>query len=105
MSTVIVPTVNSIAMDDRRPVQFMAAFFAALGYHVRTGIHAVSDLLERRFGEFAGVPYLGPVSRQQWEQLWATEAQPQQPAAEPYANTTDRTHAVTIALSRGIIEL
>jgi hypothetical protein len=76
VSTIIAPTVNSIAMDNRRAVQFMAAFFVALGYHVRIGIRTVSDLIERRFAEFAGVPHQGPLSRQQWEELWETEASP-----------------------------
>ena len=74
MSTIIVPTVNSIAMDNRRPVQFMAAFFVALGYHVRIGIRTVTDFIERRFAEFADVPYQNPLSRQQWEELWESEA-------------------------------
>ena len=74
MSAIVVPTVNSIAMDHRRPVQIMAAFFVALGYHVRIEIRALSDLIERRFAEFAGVPYQNPLSRQQWEELWETEA-------------------------------
>jgi hypothetical protein len=56
-----------------RPVQFMAAIFVALGYHVRVGIRTASDLIERRFAEFAGVPNQGPLSRQQWEALWETE--------------------------------
>jgi hypothetical protein len=67
--------VNLIAMDNRRPVQFMAAIIIALGYHVRMGIRTVSDLTERRVAEFAGVPYPIPVSRQ-WEDLWETEAEP-----------------------------
>lgn len=73
MSTIVVPTVNSIAMDHRRRVRFMAAFFIALGYHVRKGIRTVSDLMERRFAEFAGVPGQN-LSRRQWEELWETEA-------------------------------
>ena len=76
VSTIIVPTVNSIALDNRRTVQFVAAFFVALEYHVRLGIRTVSDLVERRFAEFAGVPYQNPLSRQQWEELWETEASP-----------------------------
>jgi hypothetical protein len=58
------------------PVQSIAAFFLALGYHVRIGIRTVSDLLEQRLAEFAGVPYQDPLSRQQWEELWETEAEP-----------------------------
>lgn len=69
----IVPTVNLIAMDNRRRAQSVAALFTALGYHVRIGIRSVSDLMERRFAEFAGVPYQNPISRQQWEELWETE--------------------------------
>jgi hypothetical protein len=76
VSTIIVPTANSIALDHHRPVQSMAALFVALGYHVRIGILTVSDLLERRFAEFAGVPCQSPPSRQLWEELWETEAEP-----------------------------
>jgi hypothetical protein len=76
VSTIIVPTVNSIAMDHRWPVQSMAAFFVALGCHARIGIRTVSDLVEVRFAEFAGVPCQSPLSRQQWEELWETEAEP-----------------------------
>jgi hypothetical protein len=76
VSTFIDPAVNSIAMDDRRPVRFTPAFFVALGYHVRTAIRTVTDLMERRFAEFAGVPYQNPLSRQQWGELWETEAEP-----------------------------
>jgi hypothetical protein len=75
LSTITVPTVNSIAMDHRRPVQSMAAFFVAFGYHARIGIRTVTDHLELRFAEFAGVPYQNPLSRQQWEELWETEAE------------------------------
>jgi hypothetical protein len=63
-------------MDHRGPVQFMAASFVALGYQVRTGVRTVGDLIERRFAEFAGVPYPGPLDRRQWEELWETEAEP-----------------------------
>jgi hypothetical protein len=73
MNTVIVPTVNSIAIGNRLPVQSIAAFFAALGYHVRIGILSGSDLMERRFAKFARVPYHDPASQQQWEELWDAE--------------------------------
>jgi hypothetical protein len=82
VSTVIVPAVSTSALDDRRPIRSMAAVFLALGYHMRIGIRTVSDLLELRFAEFAGVPYQGHLSRQQWDELWETEAQSQQPTAE-----------------------
>jgi len=65
-------------MDNRRPVEFMAALFVALGYHVQMRIRAVCDLLELRFAEFSGAPYLSPLSRQQWEELWETDAEFQQ---------------------------
>jgi hypothetical protein len=42
-------------------------------HHVRLAIRAVSDHMERRFAEFAGVPSQNPLSRQQWEDLWETE--------------------------------
>jgi hypothetical protein len=76
VSTIIVPAVNSIAIDNRRAVQFMAAFFVALLCQARIAIHTMRDFMEHRFAEFAGVPYQSPIGRQQWEDLWETEAQP-----------------------------
>jgi hypothetical protein len=73
VSTITVRTVNSIAMDHRRPFQSMAAFFVDLGYDVRIGMRTMSDLVERRFAEFARVPYQNPLSRQQWQELWEAE--------------------------------
>jgi hypothetical protein len=67
MSAVIDPAVNSITLNARRPVQFMAVFFVA--------IHTMSDLIERRFAEFAGIPYQSRLSRQQWEEVWKAEAE------------------------------
>jgi hypothetical protein len=75
VTTIIVPTANSIAIDNRRPFQFMAAIFAALRHRVRVGIRDVIDLMERRFATFAGVPYQDSVRRQQWEELWEGEAE------------------------------
>ena len=69
MSTVVAPSV--IDMDYRRPVQFMIAFLVAVGLRLRLGIQGISDLAERRFADFAGVPYQNRLSRQQWEELWA----------------------------------
>jgi hypothetical protein len=65
--------VKQTAVVNCRPVQFVTAFFVLLGYQVRTAIHTVSDLLERRIVQFAGVPYQSPASRQEWEELWETE--------------------------------
>jgi hypothetical protein len=76
MSNVIVPAVNTIAVDNRRPLTLLAVSFVGLGCQVRKSIHTVSDLIERRFAEFAVVPYQNPVDRQQWEDLWGTEAEP-----------------------------
>jgi hypothetical protein len=73
MSAIIAPTLNSIAMDNRRPVQFVAPIIAALVNHLRVHIRSVGDLLERRFAEFAGLPYQDALSRQQWEELWEAE--------------------------------
>jgi hypothetical protein len=73
MSTIIVPTVNSIAMNICRPVQIIAAISVAFGNHVQVGIRTVSDLIEHRFAEFAGVPYQNSHSRQQWEELFRSE--------------------------------
>jgi hypothetical protein len=74
VSAIINPAVNSIAMDNRRPTQSMTALFVPVGYYLRKGIRTVNDLIERRFAEFAGVPYQDPLSRQQWEELWEREA-------------------------------
>jgi hypothetical protein len=73
MSTIIASTLNSIAMDNRRPVPFMAPNFPALVNHLWVSIRTVGDLLERRFAEFAGLPYQDALSRQQWEELWEAE--------------------------------
>jgi hypothetical protein len=70
------PIANLIATDARRPIQNIAAIFTALRYHVRAGIRAISDLMERRFAAYAGVPYQNPISRQQWQELWEAEAVP-----------------------------
>lgn len=72
----IIPTLNAIAMGKRRPVQFMAASVVPLGCYGRIGFRTVSDSIERRIAEFAGVPYQNLLSRQQWEELWETEAKP-----------------------------
>jgi hypothetical protein len=64
---------NVIESYESRPVQFMAAFFAAFAHHVRIGIRTVNDLAERCFAEFAGVPYQNSLSRQQWDELWEME--------------------------------
>jgi broad specificity phosphatase PhoE len=68
--------VNSISTDNRWAVQFMAALLVALGCQVRKAIHTVGDFIERRFAEFAGLPYQNPIGRQQWEDLWEMEAEP-----------------------------
>jgi hypothetical protein len=55
------------------PIMVAGFVVVALGNHARTGIRTVSDVLERRFAEFAGLPCQSPLSRQQWEELWETE--------------------------------
>ncbi len=75
MSTVVAPGGSSIDLHDRRPVHLMVAFLAAVGFHMQLGLRMISDLVERRFADFADVPYLNPLSRQQWEELWETEAE------------------------------
>jgi hypothetical protein len=69
---------NSIAVGKRQAVPFLAAFVVALRCQVPKAIHVMGDHVERRFAEFAGVPYQSPVSRQQWEELWEIEAERQQ---------------------------
>jgi hypothetical protein len=75
VSTIIVPSVHTIAVHNRRPAPFMASIFVALRCQVRNAIHTLSDIMERRFAEFADVPYQNPVDRQQWEDLWETETE------------------------------
>jgi hypothetical protein len=53
-------------------LRFIAAFLLATKC-IRNGLRNASDLLERRFAEFADVPYENRVSRQQWQQLWDAE--------------------------------
>jgi hypothetical protein len=53
----------------------MAAFIAALEDTVQIGIRTMRDLIERRFARFARVPYQDPLCREQWEELWETEAE------------------------------
>jgi hypothetical protein len=66
---------NSIAVERRMAVPFLAAFVVALRSQVPKAIHAMGDHVERRFAEFAGVPYQSPVIRQKWEELWEMEAE------------------------------
>jgi hypothetical protein len=65
-------TGDSLTIDSRRQLQFMAPAFVDMGDRLRVLIRAVSCNLERRFATFADVPYQEPLSRQQWEQLWET---------------------------------
>jgi hypothetical protein len=76
VSTMLVPTLNSISMDDHRPIQFMSLSFDVLGYQLRTGIRTVIELIERRFARFAGVPYQNSANRREWEELWESQATP-----------------------------
>jgi DNA-binding LacI/PurR family transcriptional regulator len=75
VSAISIPGVNSIATDNRRAVQMTADFLMALGCRVRGGIRTAGDLMERRFAEFARVPYYNPNSRQEWEDLLETDAE------------------------------
>lgn len=58
--------------------RFIAAFLLATRC-IRNGLRSASDLFERRFAEFADVPYENRISRQQWQQL--SEAEREQKAA------------------------
>jgi len=75
VSAIIGPALNSIAVEKRLAVAFLAAFVVALRCQVPKAIHAMGDHVERRFAEFAGVPYQSPVSRRQWETLWEMKAE------------------------------
>jgi hypothetical protein len=61
-------------MEDHLPIQFKALSFDVVGCQLRAGVRTLSDLLARRFADFAGVPYQNPLSRREWEELWETEA-------------------------------
>ena len=73
MSTAVVPTVNSIAAGNRRPAPFLGAFFVAARYRALLRIRTATDFIERRFADFAGVPYYEPDCRQLWEEVWEKE--------------------------------
>ena len=64
---------DSIAVEKHQAVPFLAAFAVVLRCRMPKAMHAMRDHLERRFAEFAGVPYLDPLNRQEWEDLWETE--------------------------------
>jgi hypothetical protein len=66
---------NSIVVEKRQAVPFLATFVVALRCQMPRAIHAMGNYVERRFAEFAGVPYQSPVSRQQWEEMWEMEAE------------------------------
>ena len=66
---------DSIAVEKHQAVPFLAAFAVVLRCRMPKAMHAMRDHLERRFAEFAGVPYQAFVSRQQWEELWEMEAE------------------------------
>jgi hypothetical protein len=82
VSTGVAPSVTSIDMDNSRSVQLVIAFLVAVGPNLRLGIRTLGDLMERRFAQFSDIPYQSPLSRQQWEDLWQTEAAPWQPRSE-----------------------
>jgi hypothetical protein len=65
-------TGDSLTIDSRRQLQFMAPAFVDMGDRLRVLIRAVSCNLERRLATFADVPCHEPLSRQQWEHLWET---------------------------------
>jgi hypothetical protein len=75
VSAIIGPALNSIAVEKRQAVAFLAAFVVTLRCQVPKAIHAMGDHVERRFAEFAGVPYQSRVSRQPWEALWEMKAE------------------------------
>jgi len=53
----------------------MELSFDAVGHRAWAGIRILSDLLERRFADFAGVPYENRLRRREWEELWETESE------------------------------
>lgn len=66
---------DSVAVDSRQQLQSMKPTLVALVYQLRVLIRAASCKIEYQFATFADVPYHGPLSRQQWEQLWRSESQ------------------------------
>ena len=79
VSTIRFRALRLIAADKRPQVHCLAALFRALRTQMRQAIHATGDLVERRFAEFADVPYQSPMSRQHWQDLWETESALTQP--------------------------
>jgi hypothetical protein len=76
VSSAIAPPMNHCLTRTLKKSGFYSwSLLFALGCQVRKAIGTVSDLIEWRFAEFAGVPYQSPVSRQQWEELWEMEAE------------------------------
>lgn len=75
MTTIIGRAMNSIAVEKRQAVPLLGAFFVAFRCHVPKAIYAMGDEVDRRFAEFAGVPYQSPISRQEWEELWEMQAE------------------------------
>jgi hypothetical protein len=73
MSTVIEPAQYLIVTESSRRSQLVTTVLVALGRNMRVAARTMSAELECRFATFAGVPYLDPVSRQQWEQVWEAE--------------------------------
>ena len=74
MNSIIEPADYPIVVDNRRQSKFETRLFVTLGYHMRLAMHTLSDRMECRFATFAAVPYHAAHHRQQWEQLWETEA-------------------------------
>jgi hypothetical protein len=73
VNTFTVASVNSMASEKRRPLQFIAALSSVMRTRVRARSYVVIDLVERTFADFAGIPYHAPVNRQQWEELWGKD--------------------------------
>jgi hypothetical protein len=73
MIAIIEPAEHPIAIHSRRQTHFVRNVAVAIGDRTRAAIRAMNEQLERRFAEFAGVPYHDPLDLEQWQLLWETE--------------------------------
>jgi hypothetical protein len=78
MSAIIVRSVNSIVIEDRRRAQIAPSPLVILEYRVHAGIRIASNFIEGYFAIFACVPHQNSVGRRRWEELWEAETARQQ---------------------------
>jgi hypothetical protein len=73
MIAIIESADHPMILDRRRPSPRIRHVSVVIGDRTRATIRAMSEILQRRFAAFAGVPYHAPHDLEQWKQLWETE--------------------------------